>query len=335
MRFVTVTPGQGIESLAISDGPVPVPGRAQVLVRLRAASLNFRDLMVADGMYPGLPGGPMVPLSDGAGEIAEVGPGCTEFAVGDRVAATFSQSWIGGRCTTRDTLNTLGGAVPGVLSQYRAFDESGIVKIPDSLSFAEAATLPCAALTAWNALQGLRGLLPGETVLCLGTGGVATFALQFARAAGARVIVTSSSDAKLAKAKALGADHGINYHAIPEWDKSVLDLTAGEGVDLVVETGGPGTLARSIACTRREGSVQMIGVLSLGTIDPMPILTGGIIVRGVMIGSREMFHAMNAAIVQGNWKPVIDRSFEFSAVREAYSHLKSATHFGKVVMTIE
>lgn len=334
MRRYVIRPGGGIDSLAVVEGDVPSPGPGQVLVRMRAASLNYRDLMIVDGMYPGGGADDIVPLSDGAGEVAANGAGCSRFAVGDRVAGIFMQSWIGGGIVDADLASALGGAINGVLTEYKLFDESGLVAIPDELSFDEAATLPCAGVTAWNALYGSKPLVPGETILTLGTGGVSVFALQFAHAAGAQVVATSSSDAKLERSLALGATHLINYRTVEDWAPEVRRFTDGRGVDMVVEVGGPGTLARSIAATARGGIVQMIGVLSAATIDPLPILTGGVIVRGFMVGSREMFEAMNRAIASNGLKPVIDRVFPFPDAGAAYRHLQSATHFGKVVIRI-
>lgn len=334
MRKYVIVPGGGPDNLLLVDADRPEPGDGEVLVRIRATSLNFRDLMIAAGQYPGGSDTPIVPLSDGAGEVVAVGRGVTAFAPGDRVAGIFMQSWTGGGIIDADLGTALGGAIDGVLAEYRVFHHTGIVAIPDHLSFEEAATLPCAAVTAWNALFGLRAIQPGQTVLTLGTGGVSIFALQFAIAAGARVIATSSSDEKLARARALGASETINYRKNPEWQDEVRKLTGGRGVDSVVEVGGPGTLARSIAATARDGSVQMIGVLSMAEIDPLPILTGGVIVRGIMVGSREMFVAMNQAIAAHGIKPAIDRSFTFEQAAEAYRHLQSAQHFGKVVITL-
>lgn len=254
---------------------------------MRAASLNYRDLMAARG-YVAPPGADIVPLSDGAGEIVEVGPDCQRWRAGHRVISCFSPTWKAGRATLADAVHTLGRVEPGVLTEYRLFEEDGIVAIPDTMSFEQAATLPCAGLTAWNALFGYRAVMPGESVLCLGTGGVSTFAIQLAKKAGARVIVTSSSDEKLARALALGADEGINYRTSPQWDEAVLTLTGGDGVDMVIETSGPGTLERSIGSTRREGIVQLIGAMTLGSINPLGLLMRGAIVRSVMVGSREM-----------------------------------------------
>lgn len=335
MRRYVIRPGGGPASLTIEECDTPTPGRGQVLVRMRAASLNFRDLMIAGGQYPGTIGTMLVPLSDGAGEVVAVGADCAGLEAGDRVAGIFMQSYVGGAMVDADAGSALGGAVDGVLSQYRLFDAPGLVALPDHLSFAQGATLPCAAVTAWNALYGLRGLQPGQTVLTLGTGGVSAFAIQFAHAAGARVIATSSDDAKLERAAALGATDLVNYRRTPDWDREVHRLTDGRGVDLVVEVGGPGTLQRSVASTAREGVVAMIGVLEMGQIDPLPILTGGVIVRGLMVGSREQFVAMNRVIAQHRLQPAIDRVFGFEEARGAYEALGAATHVGKLVVSCD
>jgi NADPH:quinone reductase-like Zn-dependent oxidoreductase len=336
MRLYRLPQHTGFDDLTLTQGDLPACGRGQVLVRMRAASLNFRDLSVATGKYmmSALPPD-LVPLSDGAGEVVEVGEGVTRVKPGDRVAGIFMQGWMGGEMEPAHGQTALGGAIDGVLAEYVVFDAQGLVHIPDHLSYEQAATLPCAAVTAWNALFGLHPLQPGQTVLVLGTGGVSIFALQFARAAGARVIATSSSDEKLARARALGASDGVNYKAVPEWQGAVRDLTGGRGVDHVVEVGGPGTLARSLGAARGGGVVTLIGVLTRGQIDPLAIFGGGAIVRPIYVGSRAMFEAMNRAIALHRIEPVIDRVFGFEEAREAYRHLKGATHVGKVVIRID
>ncbi len=335
MRLYRLPQTAGIDSLTLAETDVPKPGPFQVLVRLRAASLNFRDLAVVSGKYmmSRLPPD-LVPLSDGAGDVVELGAGVTRVKAGDRVCGIFMQSWMGGDMEPADGRSALGGAIDGVLSEYRVFDERSLVHVPAHLSFEQAATLPCAAVTAWNALFGLQPLIAGQTVLVLGTGGVSIFALQFARAAGARVIATSSSDAKLERARALGASDGVNYKDTPEWQIAVRDLTGGRGVDHVVEVGGPGTLQRSVQSTRSGGWVTLIGVLTRGTLDPLAVFAGGAIIRPIYVGSRQMFEAMNAAIALHGIEPVIDRVFSFDEAKEAYRHLKGASHVGKVVITI-
>ncbi len=311
---------------------MPQAGPGQLLVRMRAFSLNYRDLMVATGRYGGRSPVGRIPLSDGAGEVVETGPGVSRFKPGDHVASCFFPSWIGGEIRPEYRVSALGGDVDGVLAEYRVADEAGFVALPAGLSFAEGACLPCAAVTAWNALFGQTPLLPGQTVLILGTGGVSIFALQFAHAAGARVIGTSSSDAKLDRAKQLGLAAGVNYNAHPDWEKQVLELTDGRGVDQVIEVGGAGTLPKSLAAARLGGQVSLIGVLTNGQIDPLAILRRSALVRGVYVGSRDMFEAMNRAIVQHDTHPVIDREFPFEDAPAAFGHLQGAGHFGKVVI---
>jgi NADPH:quinone reductase-like Zn-dependent oxidoreductase len=326
-----------IDDLTLADIETPVPGRGQALVRLRAASLNYRDLMVATDRYGR--GGPLpdlVPLSDGAGEVVAVGPDVTRVKVGDRVAGIFMQSWIGGEIDAADQASALGGAAHGVLAEYRVFDQDGLVHLPGHLSFEEGAALPCAGVTAWNALYGgQHALQPGETVLVLGTGGVSILALQFAHAAGGRVIATSSSDAKLEQAKALGAAELVNYRRHPDWEKEVLRLTGGRGVDHVIEVGGAGTVPKSIAATRIGGFVQLIGVLTAGSpFEPTPLIGRSVTLRGLYVGSRQMFEAMNRHIAQAGIKPVIDRVFPFEQAKDAYRHLEAAGHVGKIVIAI-
>ena len=335
MKIYRFPRANGIDTLECQDAPKPVPGRGQILVRMHAASLNYRDLNVALGRAArGTLPENLVPLSDGAGQVEAIGPDVTRAAVGDRVAGLFMQSWLGGEIEQYHIDSSRGGAIDGVLAEYAIFDQDGVIPIPAHLSFEEAATLPCAGVTAWNALYAGRPLKTGETVLVLGTGGVSMFALQFARAAGARVIATSSSDAKLAKAKALGANDGVNYQHHPEWHEQVLILTGGRGVDHVVEVGGAGTLSRSVEAARIGGQVHLIGVLTGGEINPTPVLRRNIVLRGIYVGSRQMFAAMNAAITLHGLRPAIDRVFPFEQAREAYHYMKSQHHVGKVAIRI-
>lgn len=327
MQFYTLAEA-GFPGLRLEQGPVPTPGAGQVLVRMHACSLNYRDLMISKGTASGL-----VPLSDGAGEIAAVGEGVTEFSVGDRVCGTFYQAWLDGQMAEGDFQTGLGGGtVPGTLTQSRLFDANRIVRLPDYLSWTEAATLPCAALTAWNALAGLE---PGQTVLTLGTGGVSVFALQLAQAMGARVISTSSDPAKEERLRAMGAVATVNYRDRPDWGQAVRELTGGVGVDLVVEVGGGGTLPMSMAATRQGGTIALIGVLAMGEINPIPILMKALTVRGIQVGSRRMFEQMNAFLARHPIRPVIDRVFPFAQATAAYQHQMSGQHFGKVVIEVE
>jgi NADPH:quinone reductase-like Zn-dependent oxidoreductase len=337
MRVYQLPRTDGIDALTRAETPTPSPRRGQVLVRIHAASLNYRDLLIITGRYgraairPGL-----VPLSDGAGEVVEVGPDVTRFKTGDRVAGIFHQKWIAGEVSDAIRGSALGGDLDGTLAEYRVFEADGLVHVPGHLSYEEGATLPCAALTAWNALFGHRVVQPGDTVLTQGTGGVSIFAIQFARAAGARVIATSSSDEKLERVRAMGASDLINYKRTPEWDQEVLRFTDGRGVDHVVEVGGAGTLPRSLRSVRRGGQVNVIGLLAGGgEIDPMVVLARSIIMRGIFVGSREMFEAMNRAITALEIRPVIDRVFPFEQAADAYRHLESGAHFGKVVIRIQ
>ena len=324
----------GIDGLAEVELPMPKPGPRQVLVKVAACSLNFRDLAIVLGTYRMAVKPNVIPLSDGAGEVVAVGEGVTRVKAGDRVAGCFFQRWIGGPMAADTHASALGGGLDGMLADYAVLEEHGVVKLPAHLSLEEGATLPCAAVTAWHALAEHARIVAGETVLVQGTGGVSIFALQLARLMGARVIVTSSSNEKLARAKALGAAHGVNYKATPEWDKAVVELTGG-GVDHVVEVGGPGTLARSLRAIRVGGKITLIGVLAgAAEINPMLIFSRRANVQGISVGSTQMFEAMNRAIAASGLKPVIDKVFAFGEAPAAYRHLQSAQHFGKVVIRV-
>ena len=326
--------GEPISALHIVDLPMPAVGPGQVLVKMHAASLNFRDILVVTGRFPRVQQEVIIPLSDGAGEVVEVGSGVTKLEVGNRVTPLYCQSWMAGEMQDSDTAWSLGGCIDGVAAQYRVFDEMGVIKFPDHMSYEEAATLPCAGLTVWNSLHGPEPLAAGDTLLTLGTGGVSIHALQMARAAGAKVIVTSSSDDKLARAKALGADHVINYVKTPDWDAAVREITGGRGVDHVIENGGGATLLRSIKSTRRGGWIHIIGLIAPGEIDPVHILLSGVTLRGKEVGSREMFAAMNRSLSHSMIKPVVDKVFGFDELPEAFGSLGLAKHFGKLVLSI-
>ncbi len=335
MRYFCIAKDYGIDALQLKEKPLPQPGLGQVLVRMRAASLNYRDLLMVGGAYARNLPLPLIPLSDGAGDVVETGAGVTRWQTGDRVAGTFFQDWDAGRITGEAPKSALGGAVDGVLAEYALFRERGLVALPHHLSFEEGATLPCAALTAWHCLAS-GGICCGDTVLTLGTGGVSIFALQFARAAGARVIATTGSAAKEAHLKELGASEVINYRNEPVWEKRVLELTGGAGVDIVVEVGGAGTLAQSMKACRVGGQISLIGVLAgqQGEVSPLPAVMKNIRIQGLYVGSREMFEAMNRAIDLHGLRPVIDRTFPFAEAREACRYLQSGAHFGKVVIAI-
>ncbi len=325
----------GIENLAPVERDEPQPAANEAVVKFRAASLNYRDLMFVKGTYNPKARLPAVPFSDGAGEIVAVGSGVTLWKVGDRVCPIFTQGWHEGAPSMRKNRTALGaGDLDGVLREYGAFDENSLVKIPASLSFEEAATLPCAAVTAWHALVNSGNLKAGETVLTLGTGGVSIFALQFAKMHGARVLATSSSDEKLAKAKELGAAEIINYKRTPDWHKEALRLTNRIGVDHVIEVGGAGTLSKSLNSVRVGGHVALIGILtSGGDFDPRIILMKGVRVQGIFVGSQRMFEEMNEAIEANQMKPVIDKTFAFDEARAALQYMESGAHFGKIVIT--
>ncbi|MCC7549626.1 MAG: NAD(P)-dependent alcohol dehydrogenase [Burkholderiales bacterium] len=325
----------GLDSLTRVERADPRPGPGQVLIAVKACSLNFRDLLVARGAYGAPPPLGRVPLSDGAGEVIEIGAGVTRVKVGERVAGIFMQGWIAGDVTAEVAGTALGGAVDGMLSQYVVLSEQGVVKVPAHLSYVEAAALPCAAVTAWNALVRHARVKAGDVVVLQGTGGVSLFALQFARMHGARCIITSSSDEKLEIARRMGADETIHYGREPDWDRAVMARTDGRGADVVVEVGGAGTLEKSFNAVRPGGSVQLIGVLT-GVAGPIPtaaILRRSITVQGIYVGSREMFEEMNRAIELHAMKPHIDRSFDFEQARVAYEHLAGASHAGKVAIT--
>ena len=324
----------GIENLVLVERAEPQPAAHEVVVKFHAASLNYRDLMFVKGVYNPKARLPAVPFSDGSGEVFAVGANAKKWKVGDRVCPIFTQAWLEGSLSMEKRRTTLGGGdLDGVLREYGAFDENGLIGVPEHLSFEEAATLPCAAVTAWNALVVSGALKAGDTVLTLGTGGVSIFALLFAKMHGARVIATSSSDEKLEKAKDLGADEIINYKKTPEWDKEVLSLTNRIGVDHVVEVGGAGTLSKSINSVRVGGHVAVIGVLAgAGEFDPRSILMKSVRMQGILVGSRRMFEEMNNAIEGNRLKPVIDKTFAFKEASEALRYMENGSHFGKIVV---
>jgi NADPH:quinone reductase-like Zn-dependent oxidoreductase len=336
MKVQLLQSGFGIDNLKLAERPEPRPGAGQVLLKMRAFSLNYRDLMVVKGLYNPKMKLPMVPLSDGVGEVVAIGDGVSRVKVGDRVCPIFMQNWIAGELTDAKARSALGGGNDGVLAEYGVFHQEGVTPVPAHLSDAEAATLPCAAVTAWHALMAEGKTTPGDVVLVQGTGGVSLFALQFARLAGARVIATSSSDAKLARAHQLGAAECINYKTIPEWSDKARDLTGGVGVDHVVEVGGAGTIGQSLRAVRPGGHISLIGILSGGgSFNLTPILMKNIRVQGIFVGSREMFEAMNRAISLHQLRPVVDRVFPLSEAQAALRHMESGAHFGKICISAE
>lgn len=317
-----------------ADAPVRQPGANEVLVRVRATSLNRRDVMIAKGFYPVGDKTQLVPLSDGAGEVVAVGPKVTRFKNGDRVAGNFFQGWAAGKPTATIGATALGGGVDGLLAQYATFNEQGLVAVPAHLSYEEGATLACAAVTAWSGLVTRGRMQAGDFVLLQGTGGVAIFGLQFAAAAGAKPVITSSSDDKLERAKSLGAVGTVNYKTHPDWETPVREATGGRGADQVLELGGAGTLAKSLASLAPGGHVALIGGLAGfgGDIPAVGLIGRNATASGIMVGSREGFEAMNAFITQHKIKPVIDRVFEYGEAQAAFDYMDAGSHFGKIVI---
>ena len=337
MKIFEIRDSFGLDNLKLAERPTPEPRAGEVLIRIRAASLNFRDLLVVQGKYNPRMKLPRVPLSDGAGEIVSVGADVKDWKAGDRVVVPFFPAWLDGEITPLAAASALGGDVDGMLREFITVPAEALLPIPDHLSYEQAATLPCAAVTAWNGLFVSGNLRPGQTLLLQGTGGVSLFGLQFGKIAGATIILISSSDAKLERARSLGATHTINYRTNPEWEKQVHEITGGRGVDLTLEVGGTGTLSKTLKATRYGGQISLIGVLSgiSGDVQIGPILHKSLIVRGIYVGSRSMFEVMNRTITQHKIEPVIDRVFAFEEAPEAFCYLESAQHFGKVVISIK
>ncbi len=335
-RCTLIRQTDGTHRLTIGQAPIPEPAAREVLVRVHAASLNRRDVYVLKGQYPLPPRPALVPLSDGAGEVVSVGADVTRFATGDRVAATFFQRWLEGRPDAQTLSSALGGQLDGMLSEYVCLSEEGLVRIPEACSYEEAATLPCAAVTAWNGLVTRGRMQPGDNVLLLGTGGVSIFGLQFAAAADARPIVTSSSDEKLARAKALGAAATINYVRAPQWSDAVKAATGGVGVHQVLEVGGAGTLPQSIASLAPGGHIALIGGLAGfgGDIPAMALLHDNATASGIYVGSRANFEAMLAFVEHHRIRPVIDRVYDLDDALAAYQRVDAGQHLGKVVIRL-
>ena len=332
MRAFEIQDSFGMENLRPTERPDPIPGPGQIVVRMRAMSLNYRDLLMVRGHYNPRQPLPLIPCSDGVGEVAAVGEGVTRVAVGDRVATIFSQTWIGGPPSAEKLSGTVGGPLDGTLAEQMLLSADGVVAVPEHLTDIEAATLPCAAVTAWSALVEQGSVVAGDVVVVQGTGGVSIFALQFAQLLGARVIVTSSSDAKLDRARELGAWKTINYKEEPAWGKTVRRLTDGIGADHVVEVGGAGTLEQSLRAVRVGGQISVIGVLSgvASEINIIPILMQNVRLQGILVGSREGFERMNRAVAAHGLQPVVDRTFGFDDAPAAFHHMASAAHFGKI-----
>jgi NADPH:quinone reductase-like Zn-dependent oxidoreductase len=329
----------GVEALDRVDRAEPLPGPGEVRVRVRAVSFNYRDLMMVKGLYNPRMALPRIPCSDGAGEVVDAGAGVTQWKPGDRVAGIFMQNWLEGPLTAAKSKGALGGDIDGMLAETVVLKDTGLVRVPEHLSFAEAATLPCAAVTAWNALKA-GDVQPGSTVLIQGTGGVSIFALQFAKMRGARVLGVSSSDEKLERARGLGPgaglDEGLNYREQPEWERWAAEQTGGEGVDLVVEVGGAGTLARSLKAIRTGGTVAQVGVLAQSTAPlPIPLILHKMArVQGIYVGSRADFEEMNRAVGLSQLKPVVE-TFGWGETREVLKRMESGGHFGKMVVSVQ
>ena len=330
--------GQKIAGLKQSERASRKPGAGEVRVAMRAVSLNFRDLMAVNGIYPNPVDFPVVPTSDGAGEVVEIGAGVIAFKPGDRVANTFFMDYVDGPQTIPKSLGSFGGGIDGMLAEEVTLPERCFAHLPAGMDFEAGSTLTCAGVTAWNAMFVLANLKPGARVLLLGTGGVSVWGLQIAKAAGIESIVTSSSDAKLERAKLLGATHTINYVRTPEWQDEVLRLTAGEGVDVVLEVGGQGTLSRSVTSARFGGAIALIGGVSgFGTdpaFSPMSLIMGAKRMEGVYVGSQQMLQQLASFVGITGIKPVVDKVFAFDDAPEAYRHLESGKHFGKVVIRV-
>ena len=334
MRVLEAREPFGVDSLAFAARPDPSPGPRDLVLRMNALSLNYRDRLVTDGVDRWRPPGPRIPLSDGVGTVADTGAAVTRFKIGDRVAPIFYPQWIDGEPSPEKMQVALGGAgTDGVYAQSVVVDEHAAVAVPAHLGDEEAATLPCAAVTAWNAVAEGPPLGENDTVVVLGTGGVALFALQFAKLFGARVVITSSSDAKLARARELGADEGINYRTTPDWPRAVRELTDGRGADLVVDTAGE--LPQSIESVRVAGRIAFVGVLrTRADVDLVKLMGSSATIRAIDVGSRAMFESMNRAIASSKLRPVIDRTFGFDEAHDAFRYLSEGGHFGKVCIRV-
>ncbi|HEY2359021.1 MAG TPA: NAD(P)-dependent alcohol dehydrogenase [Phenylobacterium sp.] len=336
MRALSVSDPWGLDQIKVIEAPDPTPGPGEVLVRMRAVSLNYRDLLMVQGMYARGPatGGPITPFSDGCGIVEAVGPGVTRIQPGDRVATLFFQRWISGPPNLDKLSSSLGSPIPGAGRELAVFSQDGVSKVPEFLSDHQVATLPCAALTAWRALFEDCDLQPGDTVVLQGTGGVSIFGLQFAHAAGMRTLITSSSDEKLARAKAMGADHLVNYRQTPEWSGPVREATSGVGADLIIEVGGGGTMDQSIRAIRIGGHIAIIGVVAgLGSgFNPAVLIGNSAKLQGLSVGSRDMFEAMCRAIELHRVQPVVDKVFPWTEAKAAFAAMQGGEHFGKIVL---
>ncbi|MET0273522.1 MAG: NAD(P)-dependent alcohol dehydrogenase [Phenylobacterium sp.] len=337
MRTLQAVEPWGLDNLSVVDAADPKPGAGEVLVRMKAVSLNYRDLLMVNGIYgraPSMGATPIIPFSDGCGVVEAVGPGVTRVAVGDRVATLFFQNWVSGPPTLEKLSSALGFPIPGAGRELGVFSEQGVSKVPAFLTDLQVATLPCAALTAWRALFEDGDLRPGDTVVLQGTGGVSIFGLQFAHAAGLRTIITSSSDEKLARAKKLGADNVINYKNEPEWGKAVREATAGVGADLVIEVGGGGTIDQSMRAVKIGGHIAVVGVVAGPGqgFNPASLIGNSAKLQGLSVGSRDMFESMCRSIELSHIEPVVDKVFPWTEARAAFEAMASGQHFGKIAL---
>ncbi|MBB6733841.1 zinc-dependent alcohol dehydrogenase family protein [Cohnella zeiphila] len=336
MKAYWIEGGFGFDHIKETDRPIPSPGPGQALIRMKAVSLNSRDIGVIEGFYEPRRTKPLIPVSDGVGEVVALGEGASKFRVGERVAAIFTQSWTVGEPTQANWTSTLGSPLDGLLAEYAVLSEDGLVRVPEHLTDEEAAALPCAGVTAWHAIVEEGKVGAGDTVVVQGTGGVSLFALQFAKLQGARVIVASGSDEKLERAKSLGADYGINYKRTPDWDRAVLEYTGGTGADHIVDVGGGTTLNRSVSALKVGGQISIVGILSGSAVEDFAIVPAIIRkarLQAINVGSRAMFEKMNLAIAQHRLRPVIDRTFPFERSLEALRHLASGSYFGKICIS--
>ena len=334
MRALELTSAVGVDNLNLVERPDPTPGPGEVLVRVKAVSLNYRDLIMVEGRYGAATPLPLTPFSDGCGVVEAIGPGVTRFVPGDRVATLFFQGWTSGPPTPATQVTALGMPIPGAGRELAVFSQEGLSKVPAFLTDHQVATLPCAALTAWRGLFEDARLQPGDTVVLQGTGGVSIFGLQFAHAAGYRTLITSSSDEKLARARALGADHVVNYRTTQEWWREVRTATNGRGCDFVMEVGGPGTINQSMRAVRMGGHIAIIGVVAQGgePFNPAALIGNSARLQGLSVGSRDMFEAMCRAIELHHIEPIVDKVFPMAEAQDAFRAMRNGEHFGKIVI---
>ncbi|MBI1198423.1 MAG: zinc-binding dehydrogenase [Phenylobacterium sp.] len=337
MRALNVSAPWGVDALQVVEVADPRPGPGQVLVRMKAVSLNYRDLLMVNGMYgrgAANTSDVITPFSDGCGVVEAVGDGVTRFRPGERVSTLFFQNWVSGPPTLEKLVSALGFPIPGAGAELQVFSEEGLSKVPEFLTDHQVATLPCAALTAWRGLFHDARLEPGDTVVLQGTGGVSIFGLQFAKAAGYRTLITSSSDEKLERARALGADHVVNYRAAPEWSKAVREVTSGRGADYIMEVGGAGTIHESMKAVRIGGHIAIIGVVAGAgePFNPAALIANSAKLQGLSVGSRDMFEAMCRAIELHRIEPVVDKVFPWIEAKAAFAAMAAGEHFGKIVL---